>query len=130
MCIPDIDETVRMAARALGRNGLAHAYGHCSMRIDADSFMVCAALPMGGDRGSARHGGAHTRGAAARRAGRSAGPSADLCAAPGRERHLPFDAAGAHGTIDLRDCPGGPPRHRCVFCRGSGAVERSAPVAR
>ncbi|GGY90373.1 class II aldolase/adducin family protein [Novosphingobium colocasiae] len=47
MCIPDIDETVRMAARALGRNGLAHAYGHCSMRIDADSFMVCAALPMG-----------------------------------------------------------------------------------
>jgi len=47
VCIPDIDETVRMAARALGRNGLAHAYGHCSMRIDADSFMVCAALPMG-----------------------------------------------------------------------------------
>lgn len=43
----DIEDTVRRAARALGRNGLAHAYGHCSMRIDADSFLVCAAMPMG-----------------------------------------------------------------------------------
>jgi HCOMODA/2-hydroxy-3-carboxy-muconic semialdehyde decarboxylase len=38
---------VRMAARAIGRSGLAHAYGHCSARIDADTFLVCAARPMG-----------------------------------------------------------------------------------
>lgn len=39
--------TVRMAARALGRAGLAHAYGHCSLRLDADHFLVCAPQPMG-----------------------------------------------------------------------------------
>ncbi|MFG0393037.1 class II aldolase/adducin family protein [Pseudomonas sp. zbq_4] len=38
---------LRMAARALGRAGLAHAYGHCSVRLDADHFLVCAAKPMG-----------------------------------------------------------------------------------
>lgn len=38
---------VRMAARALSRAGLAHAYGHCSLRLDADHFLVCAAKPMG-----------------------------------------------------------------------------------
>lgn len=38
---------VRKAARALGRHGLAHAYGHVSARIDAGSFLVCAAQPMG-----------------------------------------------------------------------------------
>lgn len=38
---------LRMAARALGRAGLAHAYGHCSQRLDADHFLVCAAKPMG-----------------------------------------------------------------------------------
>ncbi len=36
-----------MAARALARAGLVHAYGHCSARIDADSFLVCASNPMG-----------------------------------------------------------------------------------
>ena len=36
-----------MAARALGRHGLAHAYGHCSLRLDADHFLVCAPCPMG-----------------------------------------------------------------------------------
>ena len=36
-----------MAARALARAGLVHAYGHCSARIDADSFLVCAPNPMG-----------------------------------------------------------------------------------
>lgn len=36
-----------MAARALGNSGLAHAYGHCSQRLDANSFLVCAAKPMG-----------------------------------------------------------------------------------
>lgn len=38
---------VRRAARALGRHGLAHAYGHCSVRLDQTSMLVCAALPMG-----------------------------------------------------------------------------------
>jgi HCOMODA/2-hydroxy-3-carboxy-muconic semialdehyde decarboxylase len=38
---------VRQAARALGRNGLVHAYGHCSLRLDAASMLVCAAMPMG-----------------------------------------------------------------------------------
>lgn len=38
---------VRIAARASGRNGLAHAYGHCSARIDAQSFLVCPPKPMG-----------------------------------------------------------------------------------
>lgn len=40
-------DRVRAAARALGRNGLVHAYGHCSMRLDAGTFLVCAAMPMG-----------------------------------------------------------------------------------
>lgn len=38
---------VRKAARALARAGLVHAYGHCSARLDAGSFLVCAARPMG-----------------------------------------------------------------------------------
>lgn len=43
----DLARRVRMAARALGRHGLAHAYGHCSARIDAESFLVCPPQPMG-----------------------------------------------------------------------------------
>ena len=39
--------TVRIAARALGRHGLVHAYGHCSARLDQDTFLVCPAKPMG-----------------------------------------------------------------------------------
>lgn len=42
-----LQRELRMAARALGRHGLAHAYGHCSVRLDAESFLVCAARPMG-----------------------------------------------------------------------------------
>jgi HCOMODA/2-hydroxy-3-carboxy-muconic semialdehyde decarboxylase len=38
---------VRKAARALDRSGLVNAYGHCSTRIDAATFLVCAAKPMG-----------------------------------------------------------------------------------
>lgn len=38
---------VRMAARAMGRMGLVHAYGHCSARLDADNFLVCPPRPMG-----------------------------------------------------------------------------------
>jgi HCOMODA/2-hydroxy-3-carboxy-muconic semialdehyde decarboxylase len=36
-----------MAARALGRAELVHAFGHCSLRLDAGHFLVCAAMPMG-----------------------------------------------------------------------------------
>ncbi len=38
---------VRQAARALSRAGLVDAYGHCSARIDAGTFLVCKAGPMG-----------------------------------------------------------------------------------
>lgn len=42
-----IQARVRCAARALGRAGLAHAYGHCSQRLSGDEFLVCAPMPMG-----------------------------------------------------------------------------------
>ena len=38
---------VRKAARALARHDLGHAYGHVSARLDDESFLVCAAKPMG-----------------------------------------------------------------------------------
>lgn len=38
---------LRIAARALARGQLVHAYGHCSVRLDAQHFLVCAAKPMG-----------------------------------------------------------------------------------
>jgi len=38
---------VRIAARSLARANLVHAYGHCSLRLDARYFLVCAAKPMG-----------------------------------------------------------------------------------
>ncbi len=38
---------LRIAARALARGNLVHAYGHCSRRLGADEFLVCAAKPMG-----------------------------------------------------------------------------------
>lgn len=38
---------VRKAARAMGRHGLVHAFGHVSARLDQDTFLVCAARPMG-----------------------------------------------------------------------------------
>ena len=41
------DVVVRRGARALAAAGLVNAYGHCSERIDADSFLVCAPKPMG-----------------------------------------------------------------------------------
>jgi HCOMODA/2-hydroxy-3-carboxy-muconic semialdehyde decarboxylase len=43
----EAQEKVRVAARALGKAGLVHAYGHCSLRLDAQHFLVCAAMPMG-----------------------------------------------------------------------------------
>lgn len=37
---------LRVAARALARANLVHAYGHASLRLDAGHFLVCAARPM------------------------------------------------------------------------------------
>ncbi|MCK9503929.1 MAG: class II aldolase/adducin family protein [Porticoccaceae bacterium] len=37
---------LRIAARALGRAGLVHAFGHCSMRLSEDTFLVCAPEPL------------------------------------------------------------------------------------
>lgn len=45
--LPAAELLVRKAARALGRHGLLHAYGHCSMRLDDDRFLVCASQPPG-----------------------------------------------------------------------------------
>lgn len=45
--LDNIQKDVRLAARALGRANLVHAYGHCSARIDSRNFLVCAAKPMG-----------------------------------------------------------------------------------
>lgn len=42
----ELAKTVRIAARALSRAGLVHAYGHCSARVDEDHFLVCPARPM------------------------------------------------------------------------------------
>jgi HCOMODA/2-hydroxy-3-carboxy-muconic semialdehyde decarboxylase len=38
---------IRVAARALARAGLVHAYGHCSMRLDSSQFLVSPAKPLG-----------------------------------------------------------------------------------
>jgi HCOMODA/2-hydroxy-3-carboxy-muconic semialdehyde decarboxylase len=42
----DVERQLRVASRSLGRHGLAHAYGHCSVRLDDRHFLVCAARPM------------------------------------------------------------------------------------
>lgn len=42
----DVARRVRIAARALGRAGLVHAYGHCSARAETESFLVCPSMPM------------------------------------------------------------------------------------
>lgn len=44
---PQQQRELRVAARALARGQLVHAYGHCSLRLDPSSFLVCAAKPMG-----------------------------------------------------------------------------------
>jgi HCOMODA/2-hydroxy-3-carboxy-muconic semialdehyde decarboxylase len=38
---------IGLAARALARAGLVHAYGHCSLRINAESFIVSSPKPLG-----------------------------------------------------------------------------------
>lgn len=49
MSIPNAAQQrqLRVAARALARGQLVHAYGHCSLRLDAARFLVCAPKPMG-----------------------------------------------------------------------------------
>lgn len=50
MTRPELDSLqarVRVAARALARHGLVQAWGHCSARIDSESFLVCASKPLG-----------------------------------------------------------------------------------
>lgn len=42
-----LQRDLRIAARALARGQLVHAYGHCSVRLDERYFLVCAARPMG-----------------------------------------------------------------------------------
>jgi HCOMODA/2-hydroxy-3-carboxy-muconic semialdehyde decarboxylase len=37
---------LRMAARAVGRAGLAHAYGHCSLRLDGPRCLVTPPRPL------------------------------------------------------------------------------------
>jgi HCOMODA/2-hydroxy-3-carboxy-muconic semialdehyde decarboxylase len=37
---------LRKAARAIGRHRLAHAYGHASLRLDCETFLVCPSMPM------------------------------------------------------------------------------------
>lgn len=46
--LPDAatEREVRLAARALGRHGLAHAYGHCSKRLNPDYFLVNSPHPL------------------------------------------------------------------------------------
>jgi HCOMODA/2-hydroxy-3-carboxy-muconic semialdehyde decarboxylase len=38
---------VRVAARALAKAGLVHAYGHCSARIEEHRFLVSPPMPLG-----------------------------------------------------------------------------------
>jgi HCOMODA/2-hydroxy-3-carboxy-muconic semialdehyde decarboxylase len=40
-------DVVKVASRAIARAGLAHAYGHCSVRLDESQFLVSPAKPLG-----------------------------------------------------------------------------------
>src|SRR6202012_3852187 len=42
-----LENVIRVASRAIGRAGLAHAYGHCSARLDGHQFLVSPAKPLG-----------------------------------------------------------------------------------
>lgn len=46
-CASDLARRVRVAGRALARADLVTAYGHCSARVDEDSFVVSPAKPLG-----------------------------------------------------------------------------------
>ncbi len=48
MTSPDrADDLIKVASRAIARAGLAHAYGHCSLRLDAHHCLVSPAKPLG-----------------------------------------------------------------------------------
>jgi HCOMODA/2-hydroxy-3-carboxy-muconic semialdehyde decarboxylase len=42
-----LERELRIGARSLARAGLVHAYGHCSVRLDAKSLLVNAPKPLG-----------------------------------------------------------------------------------
>ena len=44
---PVLARQLRVAARAVARAGLVHAYGHCSIRIDVRQFIVSPPKPLG-----------------------------------------------------------------------------------
>jgi HCOMODA/2-hydroxy-3-carboxy-muconic semialdehyde decarboxylase len=44
--LASINMKLRIATRALGNAGLAHAFGHCSVRLDGEHFLVCAPQPL------------------------------------------------------------------------------------
>ncbi|MCB2013461.1 MAG: class II aldolase/adducin family protein [Sphingobium sp.] len=44
---PNPAQILRLAARAMHRHGLAHAYGHVSTRLDGARFLVSPAQPLG-----------------------------------------------------------------------------------
>ncbi len=43
----ELQRRLRVGARAVARAGLVHAYGHCSVRIDSEHFLVTAPRPLG-----------------------------------------------------------------------------------
>lgn len=42
----DLPRLLRIAGRAVGRAGLAHAYGHCSLRVDDRHYLVSPSKPL------------------------------------------------------------------------------------
>ena len=75
-----LEVLVRKAARALGRHGLVHAYGHVSARIDEHTFLVCAPERDGVDR--AGDGRSRRRRSTGRCSRRGEDPSRDLPPSP------------------------------------------------
>ncbi len=45
--LDDMQRQLRVGARAVARAGLVHAYGHCSVRLDAEHILVTAPRPLG-----------------------------------------------------------------------------------
>lgn len=43
----EAERRLRIAGRAVARAGFVHAYGHCSLRVDADHFLVSPSMPLG-----------------------------------------------------------------------------------
>lgn len=43
----DAERRLRIAGRAVARAGFVHAYGHCSLRVDAEHFLVSPSMPLG-----------------------------------------------------------------------------------